>query len=507
MTTEKFNSSKKVHWVIFVALLIIFLLLQFSAANFRSYWIDEAETARLIQKSFSEISEYINRIHPSLYWWIVSVWAKIFGETEIVIKSFSILCMVFVFVLSYVLASELFDTRVALISILLLTFSPLVLTYGHFARYYSLAAALSLLSAYAAYRYYRNKNWVYLGIYVFSGTLILYTIYIGATVLVALNLWWLIQWIRSERKLMRLITWLFGQVLILFLYSSQIATMLSATGQNIAQESSSSNLLVEAFIRLAYLGYSFSVGEFFSPLNPFLWIGFILVFGLLIKAFINFQENLWLPGIILLVSILIGIGFNLVGVDNRSAWQNLSYRLFYVYPFFLIMLAYGVQTLRWKLFWPVLTVLIIVYSVGIFNYFTNRQVIKSSLVIPWQELFTNIETQSKPDAVVFCTSRDFSCSYYQAFLNFDRLSPKNWEQIKETEPSQIWWIHNNRGDYWTSGADDGDNQVFQSITNQYVETQVFTYVGQDPGITMLKARFLGHEDHEFAVIVYKFDLP
>ena len=48
MIAEKFNSPKKIHWVIFVALLLVFLTLQFSAANFRSYWIDEAETARLI---------------------------------------------------------------------------------------------------------------------------------------------------------------------------------------------------------------------------------------------------------------------------------------------------------------------------------------------------------------------------------------------------------------------------------------------------------------------------
>ena len=435
------------------------------------------------------------------------MWAKIFGESEIAIKSFSILCMVLVFILSYMLASELFNRQVALIAILLLTFSPLVLTYGHFARYYSLAAALSLLSAYAAYRYFRDNKWLYLGIYVFSGTLILYTIYMGATVLVALNLWWFIRWIRSERKPIKLITWLFGQGLIIFLFSPQITTMLSATGQNIAQETPNSNWLVEAFTRVAYLSYSFSVGEFFSPLNPFLWIGFILVFGLLLKSFIDFHDNLWLPLIVLLVSILIGIGFNLVGVDNRSAWQNLSYRLFHVYPFFLIMLAYGLYTLRGKLFWIVLTVIMIVYTIGIFNYFTNRQVIKSSLVIPWQEIFTNIETQSKQDAVIFCTSRDFSCNYYQTISDLEYLSPKNWEQIGETKPSQIWWIHNNRGDYWISGADEGDSQVFQSITNQYVETQVYTYVNQDPGITMLKTKFLGYEDHEYAVLVYKFELP
>ena len=51
-----------------------------------------------------------------------------------------------------------------------------------------------------------------------------------------------------------------------------------------------------------------------------------------------------------------------------------------------------------------MAVLLVVYAGGIYNYFTNQQVIKPFLTVPWREIFTDIYAQAVDDAVVVCTS-------------------------------------------------------------------------------------------------------
>jgi hypothetical protein len=90
-------------------------------------------------------------------------------------------------------------------------------------------------------------------------------------------------------------------------------------------------------------------------------------------------------------------------------WQNLSYRLLFVYPFFLIVIAYGVNQLRTKWQWGFLAVIVVVNSVGIYNYFTDQEAVKLNLIIPWREIFENIQTNAAMDASVVCSARDTAC--------------------------------------------------------------------------------------------------
>jgi len=398
----------------------------------------------------------------------------------------------------------MFNERVALISVGLFALSPLVLTYGHNSRYYSMAATLSLLSTLAVYRYLKSDRKWWLLIYIISGITLIYSVYMGGTVLLALNLWWLLIWFQKKCKPSDLLLWGLVQGIILLSYIPWFTTLVGAADRNF-DTITVDNWLLEVFQRIGYLGFAFEVGEFFSPLNPVVWLGIIISTGILIYAIIKSSQEFWLLIIVLLVTGGISIVVNLVAVYPQSAWQNLSNRTFFIYPFFLIILAYGISQLKGKLFPIILTAILIVYGVGIFNYFTNRQVIKPILTVPWREIMTEIKFQAKADAVIVCTHDDVTCFYYQTRFGYDRIAPQQLQNVLEHHPSEIWWIQSNRGE--ESNFKNTYAEQFSSLQEQYIQDDTFHYVPHDPGISMLKSNFLGQKGFEYRVIVYKFVIP
>ncbi len=501
-----FHKTIQSNKIILAALFVTTISLQIAAALSRSFWEDEALTGWLITKGFSGL---INNLHvefnPPLYWIIVFFWSKVFGTSELGIRSFSIVCWVTTSWLTHKVAKELFDKKVALVATGLLTFSPLVLTYASNARYYSIAAALTLLLILVMYKYISTNSRLYLVIYVLVGTVLIYTIYFGAIVLLAINLWWFAQWVRSNRAFLSLIKWALVQGMILVFYIPWISTLMTTLYSNFPSKIGGSNWLTGIFLRAGYIGYAYGVGEFFSPLNPVAWIGIIIVAGLIVYAIIKGKHLFWLPVVILVVVVVVSIGVNLVGHITVSYWQNLPNRTFFIYPLFVIILAYGIIKLKDKWMWGILSILLVVYSVGIFNYFSEREVIKPILTVPWREIMSNIRDQSNPNAVVICTNEDFACSYYQEQYGYKAFSPANWEQLSVQKPSEIWWIQSNLSN--DENFTDASHVAFISLQTQYQETGVFNYSPQDKGIAMLKSRVLGYRPFQFRVVTYRFVLP
>ena len=188
--------------LVLLGLLAILLASQFSLASQRSFWEDEAATARLSGLSLSEIvSQRAQDNHPPLYWLLASLWGRVFGQDELGLRSFSILCLAGVLVLVFMLAGILYSGRAAGLAGVLLVASPFVLTYGYNARYYAFAAGLSLLALLGAYRYLEGRKPWALPLYTLAGIALIYTIYMGATVLLGLNLWLLVRALRRREPL------------------------------------------------------------------------------------------------------------------------------------------------------------------------------------------------------------------------------------------------------------------------------------------------------------------
>ena len=495
-----------------LALLVLAGGLLVYAARQKSFWEDESFTATFAKVDPSEILQggMAWDVHPPLYLYLIGQWGRQFGFNEIGLRSFSILCTMVALLLTYKLALDLLGEREALIGTALTAFMPLVIMFGHNARYYSLAMVLALLAAWSALRFVKPRQALYLLIYILTCAAFLYLIIAAVVVLAACNLWWLARWLmqKEKRQIGSLLLWLFAQVVIVGLYLPGLRIFQSVTGRfsNLAQVG---NLWVELIKRAGYYSFVSAVGETISPANPFAWLGVSIVIGVAIYAlWKNWRRmNFWLPVsffvIIAVVNLI--ITFN---VAVSATWQNLTYRGLYAYPFLMIWLGAGFASMKVRWVGVSVAALLVVFMVGTFNYLTGRQYLRPVYSVPWNQIFQRIQQESGKETLVICGYGDSSCFYYADRYGFGQHNLGNWTSQKPQNPAELWYIQTNLGRIEASDNLLASQEEFLAeMTRRYPNPMVYNYAPQDPSIRSLKARFLNRDENEYRVIVHKFIRP
>lgn len=495
--------SKLTGFLVIVAL--IGISLQMVAAAQKSFWEDEAWTATIVKNDFHTVIQKTTADrNPPLYFLLASIWGRYFGYIELALRSFSIVFIIVIYLLVILLTRSVYDDRTAWIAALLLTFSPVMLMYGHNARYYSLSAAFSLIVVLSTYKYLSTIRWKFLITYTIGGVMLVYISYAAIGILLACNLWFLL-WLKKLRLRSSLLHWLIAQGVIILFYLPMVPIVQSVSQKNIAISIININWILELIKRGAYLSYAFMVGEAVSPLNPLAWVSIIVV-GFVIVNIIkkrNFHCNI--PLLILLVSGFINIIISIVAVFPVSAWQGLPNRTFFAYPFFVIWLACGISNLKTKLLVVFLGALLLAYSVGIFNYFTNRQFIKPILIVPWREIMDEILVESGTNTAVICSRGDYSCPYYVNRFGLNAYRPKDWTELIEEGRPEVWWIQINFGtNVFGESAPPQINSI-EEIYYPYLNVKVLNYAQQDPTIRWIKSIIMNMRDYEYRISVYKFD--
>ena len=118
----------------------------------QSFWRDEAFTYILAKKSIPEII-YLTSMdfNPPIYYILVHFWTKIFGSSEISIRSISFVFYWLTLYVVYLFLKNVFNfSKVKIIVYVLLTaLNPFLIYYAFEARMYSLLAFIAALSFYA----------------------------------------------------------------------------------------------------------------------------------------------------------------------------------------------------------------------------------------------------------------------------------------------------------------------------------------------------------------------
>jgi hypothetical protein len=505
MTISEVKTSK-ISWKILLLILSLAVVLLVAAAVQKSFWEDEAFTANAVQGSYTDLMKIAQRdVHPPLYLVSLMIWSRVFGTTELPLRSFSILFSVAALFLTFFICQELFGNRVATIALALTAFSPVFIMYGQNARYYSMATALSLLAIFSMLRLQGSSRWYYWIVYIFAGVSLLYLLFAAGTVLVACNLWWLRKRLRRKQQGANYIgwfPWLLAQVGILLLYLPGLKLMFSVAGRYASQPLAVAGLLGDVLKRVGLLGYAFSVGETFSPLNPAAWVGLAVVIVTVFVALIHWRrdENVLLPVLFLVAIGSVNVLISLIPLVAQT-WQNLPYRMFYAFPFFTILLAAGLSNVR-PLIGTILGGLLLgVYILGLFNYYTDRQFIRPIYTIPWREVFAHIQAEEDPGAVVICDG-DAACTYYATRYLHTAYKPGNWRNLSKLTPTDVWWVESNEG---AQQNNEGVKMTaLQDIRQHYQQASVIYYAPQDKSIRWIKATFLKQEDYEYRLTVYRF---
>jgi 4-amino-4-deoxy-L-arabinose transferase-like glycosyltransferase len=202
----------------------------------QSLWYDEGISAHQLTRSFPEILRAAALdTHPPLYYWTLKAWGDTLGASELGLRSLSAAWGVLALVLTWLIGRRLFGTLPGTLAALLLAVAPLAVYYSQEVRMYAQVTALGLLAVYA---YARRWPWLY----ALAGIATLYTQYLGAAILIALNLHALLWWRSQARR--EWLTWLGANLAIALGFLPWLPTF-------VAQQSHALNTSPRSAARLA----------------------------------------------------------------------------------------------------------------------------------------------------------------------------------------------------------------------------------------------------------------
>ena len=115
----------------------------------QSLWRDEAFSALLSIKNFGEIISITAKdFSPPLYYFFLHFWIKLFGLSEIALRSFSLLFLILTATSSYFLAKKIFSRKIGWLTLLFVLLNPFLFYFAFEARFYTLFCFFAALSLY-----------------------------------------------------------------------------------------------------------------------------------------------------------------------------------------------------------------------------------------------------------------------------------------------------------------------------------------------------------------------
>jgi 4-amino-4-deoxy-L-arabinose transferase-like glycosyltransferase len=157
----------------------------------QSYWLDEAFTVDLVERSFGGMLATIPETEstPPLYYMLAWLWAKLFGTGEAALRSLSALFGTLTVPVVWRAGRELFNARVGLVAAALTAFNPYFVWYSQEARSYALLVLLAALSVLFFARALRRQTGRAFAQWVVVAALALATHYFAIFILVPKAAW------------------------------------------------------------------------------------------------------------------------------------------------------------------------------------------------------------------------------------------------------------------------------------------------------------------------------
>jgi 4-amino-4-deoxy-L-arabinose transferase-like glycosyltransferase len=280
-------------WLVLTLLTVLALALRLIRIAYQPLWWDEGWSLYFATTSIGNMMELTAvDIHPPLYYLLLHFWIRLLGPGIVSVRLLSVLIGTATVPLLYAAGRRLSGHRGGLLAAFLLAISPFHVYYSQEVRMYGLVTLLGLAALTCTTRWDAREGFpgviVWVG-YVLTATAALYTAYYAAFLLLALNLYVLIRWLRSRREwpLRRLGAWIGAQVAVFLLF---LPWLWYAGGK-----------------LLTYVQFKVDVEE--DPiLGPFAYLGrHLSAFGWGHAE--GFLADWWWVGLLPLLALLLALGF------------------------------------------------------------------------------------------------------------------------------------------------------------------------------------------------------
>lgn len=172
-------------------LVVLAAILRFYRLGHQGFWFDEGNTAQEVSFTVGQMLTLLKHYEstPPLYYGVAWVWSRVFGDTELGLRSLSALVGVLTVPMAFAAASKLVSRRTGLFAAALVAFNPYLIWYSQEARAYSLAVLLVGASLLAFAHARSDPSTPKLGLWVAASALALATEYYAFLVIVPEALW------------------------------------------------------------------------------------------------------------------------------------------------------------------------------------------------------------------------------------------------------------------------------------------------------------------------------
>ncbi len=404
MSTRRSHNPLRL-WAVLAAFSVFAFLLIFRLGE-REMTLDETitvghtETARSVRDAF----------HPMGYYWLLYYWRRTLGDSDGVLRAFSVVWALAAAVLVWLLARALLRPGEDVLALWLFVLSPFALLYLRMARYFSLTIAVALAVAYFALLARREGRLVhYLGLGLAAAGLLL-TNYVPCLLLPLVYLWLLPRaWGRSRERW----RWLLAAAMPLAVVAARFSWLLfsvrSVAGITAGVSAPTVHTVV---LKLLLPFYAALVGETtdfwrLSLTGPVVLAGVALWVTGIRETARRREPARWL---LLLPWPLTVIGVTMVlsTVAAAEPWPRVTSLSLFALPFFLMTLAVGccraigkqqggtsASVSRVGVGGTLLVLLLGAQVYGVYNYETRRQFLNPGYSVPWREVYGvyNYETR------------------------------------------------------------------------------------------------------------------
>ena len=419
--------------LMFSGVLVLYFVLALFRIGTQSLWNDEVlslRSARIGEPLFSSL--VWRQYHGPLYFVLLHLWAKL-GTSETIVRTLSVLSGAAALCFVYAIGLRLFDTRVALLTSVLVATSPFFVWYSQEVRYITLMIATAVLSMWALWRALSSQSLVWWLFYagsvalaLFSFVTCLFFVFAHGAFLASSRSYrpLLLKWIFVQIPFFALFVWWAGHTHYAHAIVDQGDDHQQSVSLDLKRLSSGGRKeLSPAVVPYTFFALStgFSVGPSLEELHvsPTLaslgpYVTQIAVIGIIFGGlFICGVSSLWgrpQVGKFLGFSLAVPILGTLLVATLTSMTYNVRY-VAMVFPVFCLVLAAGINGLRKRSAQIALLMIILLangYSLA--NYYFNRRYAREDARSAAQYLTS---TAGAKDAILVVGSQNSLRYYYK----------------------------------------------------------------------------------------------
>jgi 4-amino-4-deoxy-L-arabinose transferase-like glycosyltransferase len=480
--------------VLSVALWTVLLTL---SARRLDFWGDEIGSILGAAEPAGEILKgHGSDFHPPLYFFLLHYWMHLFGETEVAVRSLSILCAGLGIVLTWLLGRER-GLRWPMLAVVFLALSPFWVLFSGMARYYSLSATVYVAGLWAFGRAVGTSSaprWVLSGVFLALAGFTNYIMFTSAVILQGIV-------VLGTRNRIALRPWLLSLGFAAFLLLPMMALAAGQTRKMYlwGEEASFATLPRTVLMGLLYPVYVLAVSETVLPWQVWISVPLLLMSGYL---FVNGRHSR-----IVLKAFVVGalVGVAVVSCVARSLpLVYLPSRLLFLAPLWAILLARGVERVG-KREIVATSVVLLGYAAGLWNLHQGSGYHNASYLIPWRQAAQVMLDDPEPSKLVV-TTEEYPLFHYGDGLRFQLVRPGHdaVSELASRFPRAAWLVERDRADRQRQDLID---HVEQWLIKNYVERECREFVPLSAMESRARQLFSGRKPASAALTLTRYDRP